>query len=85
VTVSHSGPYQDEPDTVVWRQQNLLRQIGYGIINRRLARLSRTDDPPYRGAGFGTGDVFKAARTTALVVDAGEGEWQRGLAAAERV
>ncbi|MBO0750060.1 MAG: insulinase family protein, partial [Porphyrobacter sp.] len=84
VTVSRTGPYQKEPDTVAWRHQNLLRQIGYGIVNRRLARLSREADPPFRSAGLGTGDVFKSARTTSLVVDAGEGEWQRGLAAAER-
>jgi zinc protease len=84
ITVSRTGPWQDEPDTVANRQQTLLRQIGYGIINRRLARLSREGDPPFRAAGIGTSDVFKAARTTSLVVDAGEGEWQRGLAAAER-
>jgi zinc protease len=84
VTVSRTGPWQDEPDTAAWRQQNLLRQIGYGIVNRRLQRLAREGDPPFRSAGIGTSDVFKAARTTSLVVDAGEGEWQRGLAAAER-
>ena len=84
VTVSRTGPYQDEPDTLVNRQQQILRQIGYGIVNRRLQRLAREGDPPFRSAGLGTGDVFKAARTTSLVVDAGEGEWQRALAAAER-
>jgi zinc protease len=84
ITVSRTGPWQDEPDTVANRQQTLLRQIGYGIINRRLQRLSREGDPPFRAAGIGTGDVFKAARTTSLVIDAGEGEWQRGLAAAQR-
>ena len=83
VTVSRTGPYQDEPDTAANRQQQLLRQIGYGIVNRRLQRLARAGDPPFRSAGLGTGDVFKAGRTTSLVVDAGEGEWQRGLAAAE--
>ena len=61
-----------------------MRQVGYGIVNRRLQRLTRLGDPPFRSAGLGTGDVFKAARTTSLVIDAGEGEWQRGLATAER-
>lgn len=84
VTVSRTGPYQDEPDTVVTRQQQLLRQIGYGIVNRRLQRLARDGDPPFRSARLGTSDVFKAGRSTALVVDAGDGEWRRALAAAER-
>jgi zinc protease len=84
VTVSRTAAWQDEPDTAANRQQQVLRQIGYGIVNRRLQRLARGDDPPFRAAGLGTGDVFKAARTTSLVVDAGEGEWPRALAAAER-
>lgn len=84
ITVSRTAAYQDEPDTAANRQQQVLRQIGYGIVNRRLQRLAREADPPFRSAGLGTGDVFKAGRTTSLVVDAGEGEWARGLAAAER-
>src|SRR5690606_9569823 len=37
---------------------------------------------PFRGAGFGTGDVFKAGRTTRLIVDTPDGKWRRGLTAA---
>lgn len=84
VTVSRTGPYQDEPDTAANRQQQVLRQIGYGIVNRRLQRRAREGDPPFRSAGLGTVDVFKAGRTTSLVVNAGDGEWRRALAAAER-
>jgi zinc protease len=84
VTVSRSGPWLHETDTVAQRREDILRQIGYGIINRRLQRLSRQADPPFRDAGIGTGDIFKVGRTTSLVVDAAEGEWKRGLAAAER-
>jgi len=84
VTVARSGPWLDEPDTIANRRETLLRQIGYGIVNRRFQRLTRTDDPPFRGAGLGTADVFKAGRSTNLIVDAAEGEWRRGLAAAQR-
>jgi len=84
VTVSRSGPWLRESDTVAQRREDILRQIGYGIINRRLQRLSRQADPPFRDPGIGTGDIFKVGRTTSLVVDAAEGEWKRGLAAAER-
>lgn len=82
ITVSRHGPYLDEPDTAASRRVNLLRRIGYGIVNRRLQRVSRRADPPFRGAGLGTGDVFKVARTTNLVVDTVDGGWRRGLAAA---
>ncbi|MBB4613340.1 M16 family metallopeptidase [Novosphingobium taihuense] len=85
VTASRHGPWADEPDTIANRRRNLLRQIGYGVVNRRLARLSRAIDPPFRGAGFGTSEVFKIGRTTNLIVDTVDGGWQRGFAAAAGV
>ena len=78
------GPGPSEPDTVAQRRANLLRQIGYGIVNRRLQRSRGRANPPFRGAGFGTGDVFEDGRTTNLIVDAVDGEWRQGLAAAAR-
>jgi zinc protease len=83
VTVSAIAPRQDEPDTIAHRRKNVLRQIGYGIVNRRLQRLTRADDPPFRSAGLGDSDVFEVAHATNLVIDAGEGEWRRALAAAQ--
>ena len=75
VTVLRNGPYLDQPDSVVERQQNLLRNIGYAIVNRRLRRLARTAEPPFRGAGFGTGNIFEAGRSSRLIVDAVDGHW----------
>ncbi|WP_226016409.1 pitrilysin family protein [Novosphingobium sp. FKTRR1] len=82
ITASRHGPWQDEPDTIANRRTALLRQIGYGVINRRFLRVTRAVDPPFRGAGYGTGDVFRIGRTTNLVVDVQDGGWQRGLTAA---
>jgi len=82
ITASRNGRYQDEPDSMAVRREHLLRQIGYGIINRRMQRASRVAQPPFRGAGFGTGDVFKSGRTTNLVIDTVDGKWRRGLQAA---
>ncbi len=82
ISASRHAQWLDEPDSVAQRRENLLRQIGYGIVNRRLQRLSRQPDPPFRDAGFGTGDVFEAGRTTNLVVDTVDGKWRRGLTAA---
>ena len=79
IAAARHGPWLDEPDTAAQRRENLLRQIGYGIVNRRLQRLARLADPPFRDAGLGTGDVFKAGRTTNLIVDTVDGKWRRGL------
>ncbi|ANU08369.1 M16 family metallopeptidase [Paraurantiacibacter namhicola] len=83
VTIARTGPWIDRPDTAENRRIGLLQRIGYGIVNRRLQSLSRSEDPPFADAGFGTSDVFEEARTTNLIVDTAVGGWQRGLAAAQ--
>ncbi|GGC00195.1 peptidase M16 [Novosphingobium endophyticum] len=82
VSVVRTGRWLEEPDSVAQRQENLLRSIGYDIVNRRLQRLSRQANPPFRGAGFGTGDVFETARSTRLIVDTVDRHWRAGLLAA---
>ena len=79
VTIARHGKWQDDTDTAAYRRKALLRDIGYGIVNRRLQRLSRQVDPPFRGAGFGTSEVFEIGRTTNLIVDVVDGQWERGL------
>jgi len=83
VTVSRHGPALDRTDTVAFREWNLRREMGYAIVNRRLQRLARMEDPPFRSAGIGTSEVFDAGRTSNLVVYAGDGEWRKALAAAQ--
>ncbi len=82
ISVTRNDVWLDEPDSQAQRRENLLRQIGYGIVNRRLLRRTREADPPFRGAGLGTSDQFREGRTTSLIVDTVDGGWQRGLAAA---
>jgi zinc protease len=84
VTISRLAPWRDEPDTMANRRSDLLRAIGYGIVNRRLARLARGADAPFRSASFGSGDLFEAARLTSLSVSSADGEWKKGVLAATR-
>jgi zinc protease len=84
VTATRLSPWAKEPDTIAQRRQNLLEGIGYAAVNRRLQALALSADAPYRGAGFGTGDVFKVGRTTNLIVDGFDGRWRDGLSAAVR-
>ncbi|HWK42868.1 MAG TPA: insulinase family protein [Croceibacterium sp.] len=83
VTVARNGPWIDRIDNRAFREANVRRQLGYAIVNRRLQRLAREEDPPFRSASLSTSEVFEAGRTTNLVVSAGEGEWRRALAAAQ--
>lgn len=82
ITVTRHGPWLEEPDSLAQRRENLLRQVGYGILNRRLLRRTREANPPFRGAGVSTSDVFQEGRSTNLAVETVDGGWKRGLLAA---
>ncbi|MEL6487348.1 MAG: pitrilysin family protein, partial [Pseudomonadota bacterium] len=84
VTISALGEWVDEPDTQSFRRESLIRQIGYNIIARRLTRLARSADAPFRGASFGTSDLFEDARSTGISISSVDGEWRKGLSAAVR-
>ncbi len=85
VTVSRHGAWIGEADTLAFRERNVRRQLGYAIVNRRLQRLSLSENPPFRSAAIGNSEVFKIGRTTNIVVDAADGEWRKGLEAAQDV
>ena len=82
IEAARQGPWLGGTDTIARRRENLLREIGYDIVNRRFQRISRQPSPPFRSAGFGTGDIFEAGRSTRLIVDTSDREWRKGLFAA---
>ena len=84
VIVGRLAPYIDKPDTSEKRRADIVRALGYAIVNRRLQRLALSAEPPFRQASFGTGDIFEAARQTAITVAALEGDWAGGVEAAAR-
>ncbi|MDT0575072.1 insulinase family protein [Croceicoccus sp. F390] len=81
LTASAAAPALPAADSADERQRNVLRRIGYGIVNRRLARRSRDKNAPFASAGFGTGTLFRMGQVTRLVVDTEENGWPEGIAA----
>ncbi len=77
-------PWIDEPDTMANRFTATLRSVGVGIVNRRLARLARSEDAPFQGARFGGSDIFEDASSTNISVSSEDGEWRKGVLAAVR-
>ena len=84
VSIRQFGDWLDEPDTLENRKIGTLRGIGYAIINRRLARLTRQSDAPFRSASFSGGDFFEDVRNTSLSVSSVDGEWRKGMLAVVR-
>lgn len=84
VTAIRFSPFADEPDTRATRREKLTRALAYNIVGRRLGRIARQEDAPFVGASIGRSDVYEMADQSVLNVATRDGEWQRGLAAAER-
>ena len=84
VSIINFSSWKDRPDTLANRDEAMLRSIGYRIIGRRLARLARSENAPYRGASFGTSNVFEDARTTGIGISSSDGDWEKGIIAAVR-
>ncbi|UVI38362.1 M16 family metallopeptidase [Qipengyuania spongiae] len=82
VTLMRHAEWRDRPDTLAERSANLLRTVGNRILARRIQRLTRQENPPFRGAQYAASDVFEAARTGQLAVVTETGRWREGLAAA---
>lgn len=82
VTLVMHDPFVDRADTREERVKALLRGIGSRAIGRRMQRLQRVEDPPFRRVSFSSSDFHEAARSIALVVATEDGEWLRGLDAA---
>ena len=79
IIATRHAPWLDEPDTLAQRRERVLRLIGYSIINRRLQRRILEADPPFRSAAIGSYELFKAGRSTNLLVNTVDSKWRRGL------
>ncbi|WP_108791652.1 insulinase family protein [Erythrobacter sp. Alg231-14] len=84
VSISVLGEWIDVPDTLTNRQDALLRGVGFGIISRRLSRLARGEDAPFRRAGYGGSNLFEDARSFSINISSEDGKWRDGVLAAVR-
>jgi zinc protease len=82
LTLTMLAPYIDEPDTIAARKQGILRGIARGIIGRRLSRIARSADAPFRAARFSEGTIFEDARTNTLTIASEDGKWRPAMLAA---
>ncbi len=85
LSVSWAGPHDPTPDSRAKEGRDLVESLGLNIVNRRLERLARGENPPFLSAGVGRADQLKTIRIAALAVTPRGDDWQGALAAAEGV
>ncbi|MBX7495534.1 insulinase family protein [Qipengyuania sp. 6B39] len=82
VSLARHAPHVEETDSTDKRARAMLRALGDRIVDRRLQRLARSEDPPFRAARLSFGSLLDIARTTELTIVTEDGGWKRGLDAA---
>ncbi len=77
-------PYDASADVAATRRRDLIEAIGFNVLNRRLERLSRGDNPPFVGAGGSASDFLKSAKLTSINATSKAGGWKTALDALVR-
>ena len=72
------------PDTLAKRRQDMIQQLGFNVLNRRLSALSRGAQPPFLAAGAFQSDQGHSAEITTLAVNAPADGWRTALAAIDQ-
>jgi zinc protease len=77
------SPLDTAPDTEAERRADMVDYVALAVLNRRLERLARGDDPPFLGAGASRDDEVRSATVSTLSVNADPARWRTALVAAE--
>ena len=80
--VAWAQPYDPTADTFARETRDTIEQLGLGVLNRRLERLSQGADPPFLAASVGRDNVIRSAKLTTLSVRTTPQGWARGLESA---
>jgi zinc protease len=77
-------PPELQADSTAKRRQDLIEQLGFAVLNRRLGSLGRSADAPFISAGAFKGDLLHAAEFTSIAITAKGGAWGPALSAVEQ-
>jgi zinc protease len=84
VQIAWVNPPDLSADTRARRQERLVRELGFAVLNRRMESLARSPNPPFISAGAFRYTDTRAADLTLLSVSGQPGQWKQNLAAAEQ-
>jgi zinc protease len=83
IQIEWQKPHDATPDSQAKRDRKQIEQLGLQVLNRRLERLYRSDNPPFIEAQAYKGDDLKSAEVTELYLTAQPGKWKPALDAAD--
>lgn len=84
VSMSWIAPYDDRPDTRALSFEQVREHLGFAILNRRLERIARGENPPLIGGGFGRHHQGQRGEVVQGAAVAQAGQWARALGTIEQ-
>ena len=80
VQISFVHPFDKTPDSLAKRKHDLVEALAVAIINERLSKLLRSDDPPLLTATVANQTLFKSDHIFTLSGSAKADRWKEALA-----
>lgn len=71
-------------DSVARERADIVREIAFAAVNRRLERIARQSNAPFISASVSRSVLEKSATLAGVDVDVRPGQWKTGLTAAEQ-
>jgi zinc protease len=82
--VSWVRPPDLRPDRLAKRRADMIEQLGFAVLNRRLSALTRSPNPPFLGAAAFKADQGHSADITTIAMAGQTDRWREGLAAIDQ-
>ncbi|HZW16745.1 MAG TPA: insulinase family protein [Brevundimonas sp.] len=73
-----------DPDTVAERRDDLLRNLGFQVLNRRLGEIARSDNAPITSAGGGLFTLVDSVDVASVSANFNPGGWKAALETIEQ-
>jgi zinc protease len=83
MSVSWVRPADLEADRQAKRREDVIEQLAFNVLNRRLSALARSPSPPFLAAGAFKSDQNHSAEVTQVAVAATPDGWRAALAAVD--
>lgn len=82
--VAWTSPPDLEPDHLEQRRLDMIRSLGFAVLNRRLTRLARSEAPPFVSASAGRSTNYDSIDTASIYAGVRPGQWPAALAAIDQ-
>ncbi|MDR3473253.1 MAG: pitrilysin family protein, partial [Devosia sp.] len=84
VEMGWASPPDLSLDSKAKRQRNMIDNLALAVLNRRLLKLVRSDNPPFLSASAYRQDVFHSADVTTVQTETKPGDWRDALTAVDQ-